>query len=606
VTGDSQLRASGTSLSEAVGSGYTTYLPVTLNLVADWLGTNGTTSFYIPITAGTVTNVTLLCVPNTTPGLLTVTLSPPAAVNAVAHWHVNGGTYGNGASASLTPGNYTVTFDTVSGWTTPASQPVTMQPSQSIALSGNYTPPAGQPAIYGVAPPIGSINGGTLLTISGVNFIQPATVLVGGNAATNVSVSGSTQITCTTPPGSSNSTVPIVLQTANGNATNQNGFAYGVSRGNKLDMISSAAGVCYGLAVQGNYAYMGEGRNLIVVDVSTPSSPSRVGKITLPGIIQDIAIFNNYAFVADTEGGLQVVNITTPSTPTIAGFYATTNSLASSVTIYGGRAYVTDAQQNIGLQIFDLSNPFSPVLLSTTSVSGYAEKVLVKASSTGVFACLTTPSYLQIIDVSNPQSPALRGGVSIGGSTFSLAMSGNYIYAATHNINSDLKIIDISNTNAPAIVATAPTILDSVAVTVANGYVYAISDIDGYGFYSFTASGSSLTVAGNLPHVVADPYGSKIVVSGSYAYIASGHAGLQVVSISSLYNPSLVTTFTDSGAVTTPFYVAVMGNTLCCGNASFKVFDISQPASPNLAGQLSIGGDRMVAGNGMAYVQVGK
>jgi uncharacterized repeat protein (TIGR02543 family) len=151
VTGDSQLRASGTSLSEAVGSGYTTYLPITLNLVAGWLGTNGATSFYVPITAGIVTNVTLICVPDTTPGLLTVTLSPPDAVAAGAHWHVNGGTYGNGASVSLTPGSYTVTFDAVSGWTAPASLPVTMQPSQTIVLSGNYMPPAGQPAIISVA-----------------------------------------------------------------------------------------------------------------------------------------------------------------------------------------------------------------------------------------------------------------------------------------------------------------------------------------------------------------------------------------------------------------------------------------------------------------------
>ncbi len=134
VTGDSQLRASGTSLSEAIGTGYTAYLPVTLNLVAGWLGNNGITSFYVPITAGIVTNVTLTCVPDTTPGLLTVTLSPPDAVNAGAHWHVNGGTYGHGASISLTPGNYTVTFDAVSGWTAPASQPVTMQPSQTQLL----------------------------------------------------------------------------------------------------------------------------------------------------------------------------------------------------------------------------------------------------------------------------------------------------------------------------------------------------------------------------------------------------------------------------------------------------------------------------------------
>jgi len=40
VTGNSQLRASGTSLSETVGSGYTTYLPVTLNwCLAGWAPT---------------------------------------------------------------------------------------------------------------------------------------------------------------------------------------------------------------------------------------------------------------------------------------------------------------------------------------------------------------------------------------------------------------------------------------------------------------------------------------------------------------------------------------------------------------------------------------
>ena len=208
VTGDSQLRASGTSLSEDVGSGYTTYLPVTLNLVAGWLGTNGATSFYVPITAGIVTNVTLTCVPNTTPGLLTVTLSPPDAVNAGAHWHVNGGTYGQGASVSLTPGNYTVTFDAVSGWTAPASQPVTMQPSQTIALSGNYTPPAGQPAIISISPPIGPNAGGTLMTINGANFSATTNVLIGGNSGSNIAVSA-TQITCLTPSSTTNGSVPV-------------------------------------------------------------------------------------------------------------------------------------------------------------------------------------------------------------------------------------------------------------------------------------------------------------------------------------------------------------------------------------------------------------
>ena len=185
-----------------------------------------------------------------------------------------------------------------------------------------------------------------------------------------------------------------------------------------------------------------------------------------------------------------------------------------------------------------------------------------------------------------------------------MAINGNYVYAATYNINSDLKVIDISNAGTPSLVAAAPTILNSVTVAVANGYVYAISDIDGFGFYTFSASGSSLSVAGNLQHVLASAYTGKIVISGNYAFIASGYRGFQVVSVSNLYIPSLAATFTDGGAVTSPYYVSITGNTLCSANGDFKVFNISDPTSIDLVGQLAIGGSKVVTGNGIAYVIV--
>ena len=142
--------------------------------------------------------------------------------------------------------------------------------------------------------------------------------------------------------------------------------------------MSAIGGSCFGIAVQGNYAYVGEGRNFLVLDVTTPSSPSKVGRLTLPGIIRGIALLNQYAYVADEEGGMQVVDISSPTTPKYAGFYSTTNQpWSAGITIYGGRAYVAD--EVAGLQIFDLGNPIAPALLSTTNI-GSGEAIIADIS----------------------------------------------------------------------------------------------------------------------------------------------------------------------------------------------------------------------------------
>ena len=602
VTGDSQLRASGTSLSEAVGSGYTTYLPVTLNLVAGWLGTNGTTSFYIPITAGTVTNVTLTCVSNSTPGLLTVTLSPPDAVNAGAHWHVNGGTYGQGASVSLTPGNYAVTFDAVSGWTAPASQQVTMQPSQTIALSGNYTPPAGQPAIISISPPIGPMSGGTLMTISGANFAATTNVLIGGKSGSNIVVSA-TQITCLTPSSTTNGSVPVIVQATGGSATNPNGFAYGMARGNKLDLVSAIGGSCFGITVNGNYAYIGEGRNFLILDISQ-SPPSKVGSKTLPGLIKGIALLppnNQYAYVADEEGGLQVVDVSSPTAPRLAGFYSTTNQLwSAAISIFGGRAYVAD--ETAGLQIFDLSNPTAPALLSSTSLGG-GEAVIVKASSNGVFAYVSTWGNLCIVDVSNPLLPILRGQTSINnGAVFSIALSGNYVYAAS--VIGNLEIIDVSNTNAPVDVGHAANPYSVYSVASANGLIYAAQSAPvSYqsSFYVFSPSGSSLTMLGQTTNTSST--GFNMLVSGTKAYVAAGASGFVIVDVSNPYSPNLSSSFSDSGVFGQYESVAITGNSLAAyGNGINATFNVSNPSKPSFAANLNANGSYVLANNGLAYV----
>jgi hypothetical protein len=378
------FRDSGTSYTTWPGNYF-----IVLHPVDGWISTVGTGLFPVTVTAGQTTTYTVTFTPDTTPGILTVTLSPLEAVTAGAKWHVNGGTaQGNGASLSLAPGNYTVSFDPVAGWIKPADQAVQVTRAQTAVVAGSYLPPAGHPIIVSVSPPIGPLTGGTSLTISGANFSSPATVSVGGQPASNVTVASPTQITCLTPPSQSYGSATVVVQTPGGTATSQNGFAYGITAGSKLDFASAVGGSCYGVAVQGNYAYIGEGRNLLVLDISQ-STPSKVGKVTLAGTVRSIALLNqNYAYVADSEAGVQVVDISTPIAPKLAGFYMTTNYTCTvGITIYGGRAYA--ANENLGLLILDLSKPTTPALLSSTDLGG-GEALVVKASPSGVNAYVAT------------------------------------------------------------------------------------------------------------------------------------------------------------------------------------------------------------------------
>lgn len=83
------------------------------------------------------------------------------------------------------------------------------------------------PTIASVSPNSGSTSGGTQITIKGGNFTAGSTVLVGGNACTNVSVVDSSTITCDTPTGAVGP-VDVAVTTADGTATAPAAFTYAV------------------------------------------------------------------------------------------------------------------------------------------------------------------------------------------------------------------------------------------------------------------------------------------------------------------------------------------------------------------------------------------
>jgi len=88
-----------------------------------------------------ISNVTLVAHFTVNDGILQVIIAPAAAATNGAQWQVDGGTfYNSGATVSnLAPGNHTVRYSVVSGWTAPSNQIVALKNKSLVKTTGTYT-----------------------------------------------------------------------------------------------------------------------------------------------------------------------------------------------------------------------------------------------------------------------------------------------------------------------------------------------------------------------------------------------------------------------------------------------------------------------------------
>jgi hypothetical protein len=113
-----------------------------------------------------------------------------------------------------------------------------------------------------------------------------------------------------------------------------------------LDTPGSARGI----TAKGNYAYVADGwKGLQIIDISDPSSPKEVGNLDTPGWAYGITAKGNYAYVADAGGGLRIIDISDPSFPKEVGSLDTPGEV-QDITVVDNYVYLAD--YGSGLWIF--------------------------------------------------------------------------------------------------------------------------------------------------------------------------------------------------------------------------------------------------------------
>jgi hypothetical protein len=124
-------------------------------------------------------------------GLLQVNILPVGAVTAGAQWSVDGPlpVRDSSTSTTLAVGTHTVYFTTVSGWTTPADQQVTIFDSQTTTNYGTYV-------LSGTAPTLA-----VTLTPTNTALVSWPSPSIGWNLQQNTNLA---TVNWVTPPESVN------------------------------------------------------------------------------------------------------------------------------------------------------------------------------------------------------------------------------------------------------------------------------------------------------------------------------------------------------------------------------------------------------------------
>jgi hypothetical protein len=363
-----------------------------------------------------------------------------------------------------------------------------------------------QVSITSIVPDAGPPAGGTVITISGSEFLANPQVSIGGVAATAVVETSGTTITCTTPPGTAGSATLTVTNTDSSSASAA--FTYTSAPAPVVTSLVPTSGPLAG------------GTSVIITGSSFVSGAT----VAVGGIAAAVVFNSATSLTITTPGGNDgpaAVVVTNPDTqisaPTSFDYLGTAPAITqlspASGTLAGGTAVtITGTSFYPGATVTVGGTPASPVVVnSATSLTittpagsdGPAAVVVTnpdaQASPPASFDFLGTPPTITVV---SPPAGALAGGTVV-------AITGTGFYAGA--------TVTVGGSAAPSVVFNSAT---SLTITTPSGSAGAANVVvtnpdatpSNTGTYTYEPAPVISTVAPAIGPVAG---GTAITISGS-------------------------------------------------------------------------------------------
>ncbi|MEE9398091.1 MAG: hypothetical protein V3V31_13880 [Methylococcales bacterium] len=272
--------------------------------------------------------------------------------------------------------------------------------------------------------------------------------------------------------------------------------------------------------VNGSFAYLGVGQEMVVFNVIDPANPVLIGTVDALGdTVQDIQIVENLAFVAAGTAGLHIIDVSNPNQPQKISHFETPG-LVNGLFVTEGHAYL--AAGGAGLLVMDISNPSNPVPVSMSKTLAWDTDVVV---SKGIAYVASGEEGVRMVDVTTPSNPLTIRSINTPNDANGVFVEGNLLFVAAGS--GGLQIVNIENSSAPKEVVVEDTGY-ARRVVVDSGFAYVAIERKGVWALDITNPSTPKRVKRFVPEGSAN----SLDIEGDYIYVGDGTGGLLVIKVS--------------------------------------------------------------------------
>ncbi len=334
------------------------------------------------------------------------------------------------------------------------------------------------------------------------------------------------------------------------------------------------------VAIAGDLAYVADGANgLQIFNISDPTTPTIIGFYNTSMVAEDVFVTGDYVLVADQNNGLWVINSTNPSTLTVIDFYNTPGN-PRDVFVDGNYAFVADSYG--GLQILNITDVGDLSVVGFYDTSSAAEGVYIEGDYAFVAYGV---DGLVVLDISDLENPTYHGDYDTLGYARDIIVDGNHAFLADSDYG--LQIINITDPSNPTLSGTYNTAGFSHGVFVFGNHAY-IAD-EGNGMVIIDISDVTDPILADSYNTPGSSY--DIYVEGNYAYVADNNRGLHIIAQSEPIYPRFVGS-TDTSGPTSARGIFTTGDlAYVVGYGKFQVINITDPENPHILGNCTTPGE---------------
>jgi len=300
------------------------------------------------------------------------------------------------------------------------------------------------------------------------------------------------------------------------------------------------------MAMSDSTIYLGvakkDPKGVWLVDVSTPTNPTRTSHAPLPHQAEGVFVSGDHAYIADGQDGLHVIDISDPWNLLEAGNLEEPYMyLGEDLWVTGTEVYVADGT---GIAIIDASDPANPVMDTYFDTRPHTMDYWIEGCMrSGDYLYVAASTELRILDVADPQNVSEVAALPVLNAK-EVCVDGDHVYVADGKYG--MRVVNISDPLSPYEVAGVPTVGKPYDVVVKDGYAYFTdSNKNGVGEPGLGLAIIDVSDPTN-PFIVSNLYGpivggatkcQGVDIQGDTVYMVTVQNGLWQIDVSDKQNP---------------------------------------------------------------------